>query len=156
MIARRIDWHPEKNKILSKHLMEFRKGRLTVDSGAIITTDISLDFVRRHVLGALILDIDDALDVAQIPILAGELCGVVLPPNIIRIRLIMSIATDIELIISTGNETTSGWPKGACSRVPSCRLVHPIFFLLLLIKKILPTSETSITTDDCVIYFLLD
>ncbi|WP_420007003.1 reverse transcriptase domain-containing protein, partial [Vibrio cholerae] len=54
LLKNRLDWELESNNILPKFQFGFRKGRSTIDSLSILTTDIRLAFSKNEHLCAAV------------------------------------------------------------------------------------------------------
>lgn len=82
LIKCRLEWFLESNELLAKTQFGFRKGKSTMDSLAIFTTDIRLAFSRNESLIGAFLDISGAYDNVQLSLLRNKLHNLKVPPKL--------------------------------------------------------------------------
>lgn len=69
LIKNRLEWFMESKNLFGKTQFGFRKGKSTMDSLGIFTSDIRVAFSRRASVVAVFLDVEAAYDNVQLPIL---------------------------------------------------------------------------------------
>lgn len=118
LIKNRLEWFLESNNLLAKSQYGFRKGKSTMDSLSIVTTDIRLSFSRNEsVLGAF-LDITAAYDNVQLPLLRNKLQKLRIPARLGN--FIMNLLTERYLFFRSHDSCVSpcrtiwrGLPQGS-------------------------------------------
>lgn len=117
LIKNRLEWYLESNSLLSDSQYGFRKGKSTMDSIGIFTTDIRLAFtVNKSVLAAF-LDISAAYDNVDLFILKQKLETLKVPSTlcdfIINILIQRSIVLVLEDSTILKRTTWKGLPQGS-------------------------------------------
>ncbi|CAG4969984.1 unnamed protein product [Colias eurytheme] len=84
LIKNRLEWFVENNNILPPSQFGFRKGYSTLDSIAILTTDIQIAFKKKHFLAGVFLDIESAYDNVMLPVLRQKLLQLSIPEKMVR------------------------------------------------------------------------
>lgn len=92
LIKNRLEWFLERHNLLAKSQYGFRKGRSTMDSLAIFTTDIRLSFTRNESVIGAFLDISAAYDSVQLPILKNKLYRMEVPAKLVN--FVMSLLSE--------------------------------------------------------------
>lgn len=69
LIKNRLEWFLESQELLGKFQFGFRKGKSTMDSLGIFTSDIRLAFSNQASVVAVFLDVEAAYDNVQLPLL---------------------------------------------------------------------------------------
>ncbi|CAG4955854.1 unnamed protein product [Colias eurytheme] len=84
LIKNRLEWFVENNNILPPSQFGFRKGYSTLDSIALLTTDIQIAFKKKHFLAGVFLDIESAYDNVMLPVLRQKLLQLSIPEKMVR------------------------------------------------------------------------
>lgn len=119
LVKIRLEWFLEHNKLLSDNQFGFRKGKCTIDSLSIFTTDIRLSFSRNDSLVAAFLDINAAYDNVNISILKNKLIKLNVPNLLINFIVNMLYERYVKYSLDQcGNESIDrtvwkGLPQGS-------------------------------------------
>jgi ribonuclease HI len=92
LIKNRLEWYVESNALLSNSQYGFRKGKSTMDSLSIFTTDIRLAFSSNESVLAAFLDITAAYDNVELSILKIKLQDLHVP--ILLINFIINLLSE--------------------------------------------------------------
>lgn len=118
LIKNRLEWFLERHNLLANTQYGFRKGRSTMDSLAIFTTDIRLSFTRNESVIGAFLDISAAYDSVQLPILKNKLYHLKVPAKLAN--LIMNLLSERYIylrcsdpVISSSRVVWRGLPQGS-------------------------------------------
>lgn len=115
LVKNRLEWFIESNQKLSNSQFGFRKGKSTMDSISILTTDIRTAFTTNKNVVAAFLDISSAYDNVNILILRQKLDELCVPH--ILINFIMNILSERIISLEVNNFKISrtlhrGLPQG--------------------------------------------
>lgn len=117
LIKNRLEWLLESKGLLSNSQYGFRKGKSTMDSIGIFTTDIHLAFTDNKSLLAAFLDISAAYDNVDLYILRNKLLDLNIPHTLVNFVINMLLERSIH--INVDNSTTisrttwKGLPQGS-------------------------------------------
>ncbi|CAG4982302.1 unnamed protein product [Colias eurytheme] len=117
LLKNRLEWFVENNNILAKSQFGFRKGFSTLDSIAVLTTDIQISFKKKQFLAGVFLDIEGAYDNVILPILRQKLHQLSIPERLTRFicNLLMcrSIQVRVDGSLSSPRSIWKGLPQGS-------------------------------------------
>ena len=117
LVKNRLEWYVESNGFLNKNQYGFRKGKSTMDSIAILTTDIRLAFSRNESLLAAFLDIKGAYDNVVVTILRTKLLELEVPTLLVNFILNILSERSIRVYQDESNNKTRlvwhGLPQGS-------------------------------------------
>lgn len=83
LVKNRLEWFIENRRILAESQYGFRKGRSTMDSLNIITSDIRLALSKNEHLIGCFLDISSAYDSVLLPVLKAKMLQLSVPERIV-------------------------------------------------------------------------
>lgn len=125
LIKIRLEWFLEHNTLLSKTQFGFRRGKCTLDSLSIFTTDIRLSFSKNESLVAAFLDINAAYDNVNISILKNKMLALNVPNLLINFIVNMLYERYIKYSLdSSENEIKRTVWKG----LPQGSVLSPILY----------------------------
>lgn len=84
LVKNRLEWFVENRRILASTQFGFRKGRSTMDSISILTTDIRLAFSKNENVVGCFLDISAAYDSVLLPVLRAKMLQLSIPARIVH------------------------------------------------------------------------
>ena len=117
LIKNRLEWFIESKGLLANSQFGFRKGRGTMDSISILTTDIRLSFSRNEFLLSAFLDIEAAYDNVNLFTLKNKLEELNIP--IMLSNFIFNILYERSISLTLGDSTKlsrllwKGLPQGS-------------------------------------------
>lgn len=118
LVKNRLEWYIESKGLLSQSQYGFRKGKSTMDSLSIITTDIRIAFSNNESVLAAFLDIKSAYDNVILPILKQKLITLHIPAFIIN--FVINMLSERSIHVSQGNDMAAksrllwkGLPQGS-------------------------------------------
>lgn len=127
LIKNRLEWFLESNNLLAKSQYGFRKGKSTMDSLSIITTDIRLSFSRNESVVGAFLDITAAYDNVQLPLLRNKLHELRIPKKLSN--FIMNLLTERFLFFRCCDPSVSS-PRIIWRGLPQGSVLSPILYNL--------------------------
>lgn len=117
LVKNRLEWHIERNNLLSISQYGFRKSKSTIDSLSIFTTDINLAFSNNLSVVAAFLDVSAAYDNVIIAVLKNKLMKLQVPSilvnfiiNILSVRFIFVVTNQGSRLSRT---VYKGLPQGS-------------------------------------------
>lgn len=117
LIKNRLEWFIESNGFLANSQYGFRKGRSTMDSLSIFSTDIRIAFSYNKSLLAAFLDISAAYDNVNLQILSNKLQELQVPPILVNfitnILSERSVHVQIDDFHSKSRLIWKGLPQGS-------------------------------------------
>ncbi|XP_048481301.1 uncharacterized protein LOC119694354 isoform X1 [Plutella xylostella] len=126
MIKCRLEWLVENRGILAKTQFGFRKGMSTLDSLAILTTDIHIAFKRKEYLVGVFLDIASAYDNVLLPVLRQKMRQLSIPVKLTR--LVCSLFMERSIYIKSPSTLDS--PKFVWNGLPQGSVLSPLLYSL--------------------------
>ncbi|KAG7312855.1 hypothetical protein JYU34_001236 [Plutella xylostella] len=127
LIKCRLEWLIENRGILAKTQFGFRKGMSTLDSLAILTTDIHIAFKRKEYLVGVFLDIASAYDNVLLPVLRQKMRQLSIPVKLTR--LVCSLFMERSIYIKTPT-TSLDSPKFVWKGLPQGSVLSPLLYSL--------------------------
>jgi ribonuclease HI len=124
LVKNRLEWFVENRGILADSQFGFRKGRSTMDSVSILTTDVRLAFSKNeHLLGCF-LDISAAYDNVLLPVLRAKMLHLSIPVKIVNIvaRLFMGRC------IKVRSGSTYSSPRTLWQGLPQGSVLSPLLY----------------------------
>lgn len=100
LINNRLTWFVESRGLISKRQFGFRRGKGTIDSLSILTTEVRLAFSRNEHLIGVFLDVNSAYDRVQLPILRSKLLKLNIPARLVTIICNMLMARLIHVRVN--------------------------------------------------------
>lgn len=146
LVKNRLEWYLESNNCLSGSQYGFRKGRSTMDSIGILTSDIRLAFSKNESVLATFLDIKSAYDNVCLKILEHKLHTLHVPPLFTRF-IINYMTGRIINIDGSCRQLWRGLPQGS--------VLSPILYNVYtydLEFSLCGTSHILQYADDVVLY----
>lgn len=124
LIKNRLEWLVESNEALPRSQFGFRKGKGTLDSLSILTTDIRIAFSNEEHLLGVFLDISSAYDNVYLPLLRNKMLQLSIPERIIN--FICNLFIDRQIIVRHHGFQTS--PRQIWSGLPQGSVLSPLLF----------------------------
>lgn len=121
LIKNRIEWYIESRNILPNSQYGFRKGRSSIDSLSVFTTDIRIAFSLNKSVVAAFLDIKSAYDNVLIELLIQKLKSLNIPA--ILSNFIQNMLAGRVLILNSTQHTRVAW-KG----LPQGSVLSPLLY----------------------------
>lgn len=147
MIAKRIEWFVEKNKILSVNTTGFRKRQSCIDSIARLVTTIQIGFTKNIPTLACFLDIQNAYNDVSVEALTKKLDNLRIGSKICS--YLWEFLSERHLMIESDNKLVRWTHKGLCQGDP----LSPLLFNIVsydICKSV--SIEIGQYADDFVIY----
>ncbi|XP_063635068.1 uncharacterized protein LOC134805772 [Cydia splendana] len=151
LVKHRLEWLVESKGILANTQFGFRKGRSTLDSLTILTSDIRLALSKKQQLVGCFLDISSAYDNVQLPLLRAKLLQLSIPARIVQIVCRLFMGRIIK--IRTGN--TFHPPLTVWQGLPQGSVLSPLLYNLYTFdveQSVLPFCNILQYADDLVVY----
>lgn len=151
LVKNRLEWLVENKGILANTQFGFRKGRSTLDSLTILTSDIRLALSKKQQLVGCFLDISSAYDNVQLPLLRAKLLQLSIPARIVQIICKLFMGRTIK--IRTGN--TFHPPLTVWQGLPQGSVLSPLLYNLYTFdveQSVLPFCNILQYADDLVVY----
>lgn len=148
LVKNRIEWYVENQNLLPNSQYGFRKGRSSMDSVSVFTTDIRISFSLNKSVVATFLDIKSAYDNVLIEILIKKLNYLKIPP--ILINFIQNMLAGRVIILNSTQHTRVAW-KG----LPQGSVLSPMLYNIYtydLEESISDTVSILQYADDLLIY----
>lgn len=116
LVKIRLEWFIESNNLLAPSQYGFRKGRGTLDSLSIVTTDVRLAFSNNQSVLAAFLDIHSAYDNVLVSVLKNKL--ILLNVPCMLVNFIINILSERSINLYIDNDSISrlvwrGLPQGS-------------------------------------------
>ncbi|CAG9133023.1 unnamed protein product [Plutella xylostella] len=127
LIKFRLEWLVENKGILAKTQFGFRKGMSTLDSLAILTTDIQIAFKRKEYLVGVFLDIASAYDNVLLPVLRQKMRQLSIPVKLTR--LVCSLLMERSIFIKSPTCSVDH-PKFVWKGLPQGSVLSPLLYSL--------------------------
>jgi ribonuclease HI len=152
LIKNRLEWFVESKRLLSDSQYGFRKGKSTMDSIGILTTDIRLAFTLNKSLLAAFLDISAAYDNVDLYILKHKLLDLNIPTILSNFIINILIQRSIVLVL----EDSSVLERTTWKGLPQGSVLSPILYNIYTydLDKCIKTENISVLqyADDLLIY----
>lgn len=151
MVKNRLEWFIENKRILSKTQFGFRKGKSTMDSLGIFTSDIHLALSKNKNLFACFLDVAAAYDSVQLPLLRAKLLQLSISARIVC--FICNLFMGRTIRIKLGN--TYSAPRTLWQGIPQGSVLSPLLYNIYthdLDQSVSPFCEVLQYADDLVLY----
>ncbi|CAK1597373.1 unnamed protein product [Parnassius mnemosyne] len=117
LIKNRLEWFLEHNNILAKSQFGFRKGKSTLDSLSILTTDIRLAFSKNEYLVGCFLDISSAYDSVLLPVLRQKMLHLNIPAKTVHFIYNLFMGRSIKIrnkgMLTSPRTIWKGLPQGS-------------------------------------------
>lgn len=151
LIKNRLEWFVESNNLLPSHQFGFRKGRSTIDSLGIFTSDIRIAFSSGKSVVAAFLDVKAAYDNVQLPILLDKLRQINSPMRLSN--LIIRILSDRSITLR-GNDRDIVPTRSIWKGLPQGSVLSPLLFNIYTADLYSAREQSSILqyADDVLIY----
>lgn len=152
LVKNRLEWLMENKGILANSQFGFRKGKGTMDSLCILSSDIRLALSKNKFLVGCFLDISAAYDSVLLPVLRAKLLQLSVPVRIVH--FICSLFMGRTIKIRSGNTFMS--PRTLWHGIPQGSVLSPLLYSIYtydLEQVVSPFCNILQYADDLVLYF---
>lgn len=150
VILKNLRYHINKNNLINKEQLGFRKGSSTIHAAARIVQDAIMSFNRKQTTVALLLDIEKAFDTVWLNGLTYKLIHLHKLPKHMT-NLLYSYMTNRSIQVKINNTLSS--MKLLNAGVPQGTVLSPILYNLYVSDlPTCPITKTTMYADDTTIY----
>ncbi|KAI8431364.1 hypothetical protein MSG28_015900 [Choristoneura fumiferana] len=151
LIKNRLEWFVEKNNLLANSQFGFRKGKSTMDSLSILTSDIRLALSKKKHLVGCFLDVSAAYDNVLLPVLRAKMLQLSIPVRIVHFVCKLFMGRTIK--IRSGNSFHP--PLTLWQGLPQGSVLSPLLYSLYtydMEQSVSPFCSILQYADDLVLY----
>lgn len=151
LVKNRLEWLMENKKNLADSQFGFRKGRSTMDSLSILTSDIRLALSKNDNLIGCFLDISSAYDSVLLPVLRAKMLQLSIPARIVH--FVSRLFTGRTIKIRSGGSFLS--PRTLWRGIPQGSVLSPLLYSIYtydLEQSVSPFCNILQYADDLVLY----
>lgn len=151
LLKNRIEWFVESRNLLSDTQFGFRKGKSTMDSLGMFTSDIRIAFSLKKSIVAAFLDVKAAYDNVLLPILWEKLCRLKIPSRLSFLTLKLLSERHISF---RGNDKTISPSRRIWKGLPQGSVLSPLLFNIYSADLETAKGHSSILqyADDILLY----
>lgn len=151
LLKNRLEWFAENKNLIANTQFGFRKGKSTMDSLCILTSDIRLALSKKHHVVGCFLDVSAAYDNVLLPVLRAKMLQLSIPVRIVHFICRLFLGRSIK--IRTGNSfhpTLTLWQG-----LPQGSVLSPLLYNLYtcdIEQSVSPFCSMLQYADDLVLY----
>lgn len=152
LVKNRLEWFIESNQLLSNSQFGFRKGKSTIDSISILTSDIHIAFSKNKIVLAAFLDIHSAYDNVNVSNLIKKMKDLNVPEILTKFVNFMLSERHIHLDLPDGTRLTRVLGKG----LPQGSVLSPLLYNIYAsdLESSLNNIHILQYADDLLLYYV--